>query len=134
MVDQLPQALKFVGYVKAGFPSPASDYMEDDIDLRAYLQPNPTATYVARAVGDSMINANIPNGALLVIDKSLKPQNNSIVIASVNGENTLKHFVKTHKGIFLAPNNPAYKVMEITPEMDFTIWGVVTHVIIKTVK
>ena len=124
-------SVRYGGSVKAGFPSPAADYMEEDIDLRKYLQPNPTSVYLARVRGDSMKNAHIPHDSLVVIDKSLKPRNNSIVIASLEGENIIKHFVKTHSGIFLAPNNPAYKSIRVTGEMDFSIWGVVTHVIIK---
>jgi DNA polymerase V len=122
---------RFIGIVWAGFPSPANDYMEEDIDLKKYLQPNPTSIYLARVKGDSMINAHIPHDSLVVIDKSLRPKNNSIVIASLNGENVIKHFIKTHSGIFLAPDNPAYKSTRITPEMDFSIWGIVTHVIIN---
>jgi DNA polymerase V len=125
------ETVKFLGYVPAGFPSPASDYMEEDIDLKQYLQPHPTATFLARAVGDSMTNAPIPNNALLVVDKSLKPKNNSIVIASVNGEYTVKHFVKIRTGVFLCPNNPLYKPLKITEDMDFSIWGVVTYAIIS---
>jgi DNA polymerase V len=105
--------------------------MEEDIDLRKYLQPNPTSIYLARVKGDSMVNAHIPDDSLVVIDKSLKPKNNSIVVASLDGEHVIKHFIKTHAGIFLAPDNPAYKPLHITPEMDFSIWGVVTHVIIN---
>jgi DNA polymerase V len=126
--------IPFAGKVKAGFPSPAADYREEDIDLRKYLQPNPTSIYLARVKGDSMINAHIPDDSLVVIDKSLKPKNNSIVIASLEGENVIKHFIKTHSGIFLAPDNPAYKPVRITPDMDFSIWGVVTHVIINVQK
>jgi DNA polymerase V len=125
---------RYLGLVSAGFPSPAADYFENDIDLKQYLQANPTATYLARACGESMVNSHIPDNSLLVINKSLKPKNNSIVVASVNGENVVKHFVKTHSGIFLAPNNPAYRPLKITDDMDFSIWGVVTHVIIDVQK
>lgn len=130
MIPTIP----FSGVIKAGFPSPAADYMEEDIDLKKYLQPNPTSIYLARVKGDSMINANIPNDSLVVIDKSLKPRNNSIIIASLEGENIIKHFIKTHAGIFLAPDNPAYKPIRITADMDFSVWGVVTHVIIDVQK
>jgi DNA polymerase V len=122
---------RFIGLVSAGFPSPASDYMEEDIDLKKFLQPNPTATYLARVKGDSMVNAHIPDNAIVVIDKSIKPRNNSVIVASLNGENVIKHFVKTHAGLFLSPNNSAYKPIRITDEMDFSVWGVVTHVIVS---
>ena len=125
------EKIRFIGLVSAGFPSPASDYMEEDIDLKAFLQPNPTATYLARVKGDSMVNAHIPDNAIVVIDKSIKPRNNSVIVASLNGENVIKHFVKTHAGLFLSPNNSAYKPIRITDEMDFSVWGVVTHVIVS---
>jgi DNA polymerase V len=124
----------FIGVVSAGFPSPASDYMEEDIDLRKYLQSNPTAVYLARVKGDSMINTHIPNDSIVVIDKSIKPKNNSVVVASLNGENVIKHFVKTHSGIFLSPSNSAYQPIKITDDMDFAVWGVVTHVIVKLIS
>jgi DNA polymerase V len=124
----------FIGNVHAGFPSPAADYAEEDIDLKKYLQPNTTSIYLARVKGDSMMNAHIPDNAIVVIDKSLKPRNNSIVVATLDGEKIIKHFVKTHAGLFLAPSNSNYKPIKILPEMDFAIWGVVTHVIVKLVK
>jgi DNA polymerase V len=126
--------IPFMGIVRAGFPSPASDYMEEDIDLKRYLQPNPTSVYLARVKGDSMVNSHIPDESLVVIDKSLKPENNSIIIASLDGENIIKHFVKTHSGVFLASNNPSHKPIRITEDNDFSVWGVVTHVIIKVQK
>ena len=125
---------KFLGYVSAGFPFPAADYMESDIELKECLRANPVATYFARACGESMINSHIPDNALLVINKSLKPKNNSIVVASVNGENVVKHYIKTHSGVFLAPNNPSFRPIKITDDMDFSIWGVVTHIIIDVQK
>jgi DNA polymerase V len=124
----------FVGTVFAGFPSPATDYIEEDIDLRTYLQPNTTSIYLARVQGDSMINSNVPDNSIVVIDKSLKPKNNSVVVATINGEKVIKHFVKTSRGLFLSPSNPAYKPIPITDEMDFAIWGVVTHVIVSLKK
>lgn len=125
---------QFIGTVKAGFESPAKDYMEKDIDLQAYLQPNPTATYFARVEGDSMINSHIPDKSIVVIDKSLKVWNNCVVIATLDGERIIKHFVKTSRGTFLSPANPLYKPLQLTPEMEFSIWGVVTHVIIPLKK
>ena len=124
----------YIGCVHAGFPSPAGDYIEEDIDLKKYLQPNTTSIYLARVKGDSMVNAHIPDNAIIVIDKSLKPINNSVVVATVDGEKIIKHFVKTHAGLFLSPNNPAYQPIKITDTTDFAIWGVVTHVIVKLVK
>ncbi|MET0461635.1 MAG: translesion error-prone DNA polymerase V autoproteolytic subunit [Chitinophagaceae bacterium] len=122
---------QFIGLVCAGFPSPASDYAEEDIDLRKYLQPNATSIYLARVKGDSMINAHIPNDSIVVIDKSIKAKSNAVVVATLNGERLIKTFVKTHAGTFLAPSNPAYVPIKVDEDMDFSIWGVVTHVIVK---
>lgn len=124
----------FIGCVFAGFPSPAADYKEEDIDIRQIVQPNPTSIYFARVKGDSMINAHIPDNSIVVIDKSKVLRNHSIVIATVNGERLLKRFVKTNVGTFLSPSNNNYKPIPITPDMDFSIWGVVTHVIIDLAK
>src|SRR5689334_1690703 len=123
----------FFGYVQAGFPSPASDYMENNVDLRDALNIKPSTFYM-RAANDSMIGANIPPDAILVIDKALTPKNHSIVIAALNGEFTVKYFVKDIKGCMLVPDNPKYKPIRITEEMQFQVWGVVTAVIIQTAK
>jgi DNA polymerase V len=127
------QTIKFLGHVQAGFPSPAGDYAEDDIDLAKLLKPKPSM-FCFRAVNDSMIGANIPPDAILVVDKALKPNNNSIIIAVVNGEFTVKYLVKDFKGYQLMPANPKYKTIRIEEGMDFTVWGVVTAIIIQTVK
>lgn len=126
--------LPFLGYVPAGFPSPASDYMEEGIDLNKELIRRPSSTYFFRATGDSMIQANIPPEAILVVDRSLKPKNNAIVLAVVNGEFTVKHLVKDIRGFLLVPANPSFKPIRITEDMEFTVWGVVTCVIIQTEK
>src|SRR5215211_5228545 len=123
--------IKFLGTVPAGFPSPASDYMEEDIDFNTYLRPRPNSTFVVRVSGDSMINAHIPPGCLVVVDRSITPKNNAIVIATVNGENTIKYFIKNIHGCLLVPANKKYKPIVVTGEMDFSIWGTVTHVIIN---
>lgn len=81
-----------------------------------------------------MINSYIPDNAIVVIDKSLKPTNNSVVVATLNGEKFIKHFVKTSRGLFLSPANPIYKPILIEDGMDFGIWGVVTHVIVSLKK
>lgn len=125
--------LKFLGFVHAGFPSPASDYSEEDINLEKILKPK-SSMFVFRAVNDSMIDSNIPPNAILVVDKALKPANNSIVIAVLDGEFTVKHLVKDFKGYTLVPANPKYKPIRITEGMDFSVWGVVTAIIIQTVK
>lgn len=118
--------------VQAGFPSPAADYIEEDIDLAKYLVPKPLATYLVRVVGNSMIDAHIPPDALLVVDKSITPKNNQIVVACIDGEFTVKRFIKNSSGIRLMPENKAYKPIPITEEMDFKIWGVVNRIIIDS--
>lgn len=119
----------FLNTVKAGFPSPADDYIESKIDFNDYLIKHPAATFCVRVSGDSMINASINNGDILIVDRSITPSSNKIIVAIVNGEFTIKRFVKLYGRLFLLPDNPAYKPIEILPEIDFEIWGVVTHVI-----
>lgn len=123
--------IPFAGYVAAGFPSPASDYTEENIDLAKELVPRPLSTFCFRAVNDSMIEAHIPPGAILVVDKSITPRNHAIVIASVNGEFLVKYFVRNREGIRLLPANKKYKPIPIGEGCDFAVWGVVTYIIIK---
>lgn len=123
--------LAFGGYVAAGFPSPASDYTEENIDLARELVPRPLSTFYFRAINDSMIDAHIPPGAILVVDKSLRPKNYSVVIASVNGEFVVKYFVQDREGLRLLPANKKYQPIQIGEGCDFAVWGVVTAVIIK---
>lgn len=126
--------IRFLGYVQAGFPSPASDYMEESLDLNKELIRRPSSTYFFRAQNDSMINANIPPNAILIVDKAVKPKNNSIVIAVLNGEFTVKFLVQNQEGCMLIPANEKYKPIKISEGMDFTVWGVVTAIIIQTIK
>ena len=113
----------------AGFPSPADEYLEKTLDLNEYLVDKPAATFFVRAAGDSMIGAGIQPGDLLVVDRAKEPKNNSVVVALVNGEFTVKRFSKKGIKISLKAENPAFKPLEITSDMDFEVWGVVTHVI-----
>src|SRR4051812_48675415 len=85
--------------VSAGFPSPAADHMEEEIDLNTYLRPRPSATFIVRVKGDSMDGAHIPDGSLVIVDRSIKPSNNMIVLAVLNGELVLKRFIKNSSGI-----------------------------------
>ena len=119
----------FLNPVTAGFPSPASDYVDKSIDLNEILIKNKVATFLVRALGDSMIEAGIFSGDILIIDKSITPANKNIVVAILNGEFTVKRFVKDRNRIFLQPENKKYKNIEISDEDDFKIWGVVTFVI-----
>jgi DNA polymerase V len=116
--------------VSAGFPSPAMDYLEPDLDFNQLLKRNPNATFCMRVQGESMVDAFIPNGSMVVIDRSVKPLNNSIVVATVDGERMIKHLVRTRDGIFLLPANDKYRSIRIEEAMDFSVWGTVTHVLI----
>lgn len=119
----------FLNPVTAGFPSPASDYVDKSIDLNEILIKNKVATFLVRALGDSMINAGIFSGDILIVDKSLTPGHKNIVVAILNGEFTVKRFIKENEKIILRPENNKYKDIEILPEDDFKIWGVVSFVI-----
>lgn len=125
-----PIMAQYAQSVSAGFPSPAADYMEEEINFNTYLMPRPNATFVMRVQGDSMIDANIPNNSLIVVDRSIKPSNNMIVVAVLDGEITVKRFIKNSSGVRLMPANDKYKPIPITEEMDFRVWGTVTKIII----
>lgn len=116
-------------HVPAGFPSPADDYIEQTLDLNEFLIRHPAATFFVRVRGHSMINAGIFNNDLLVVDRSLEPCDGRVVLAVVNGEFTVKRLQKNKQGTFLHPENPVFSSIEIKPDMDFEIWGVVAHVI-----
>ncbi|SKD10088.1 DNA polymerase V [Chitinophaga ginsengisegetis] len=117
--------------IPAGFPSPAQDYSEEEIDLSKILQPNPTTTFIIRVKGNSMEQANMPDGCLVVVDRSLKAQSGSIVVAILDGEFTIKRLVKAGRNWVLHPENPFYKPIVITEDADFQVWGVVTNIVIS---
>ena len=114
----------------AGFPSPATDYIEEDVDLNIHLIKNVPATFIIRVQGKSMTDVGIYDGDLLVVDKSLKPKNFSTVVANVHDELVVKNFVKTKDEQFLTSGskNIEDKII-INNESDIFIWGVVTYVI-----
>lgn len=117
--------------VQAGFPSPADDYVEKSLDLNEYLISHPAATYFFRVSGDTMRGAGIYNDDILVVDRSLKAKNNSIIIAVINGELMVKR-LKIEEGIYrLVSENPTCSEIVITEEMGLTVWGVATSVIHK---
>ena len=114
----------------AGFPSPATDYIEEDIDLNIHLIKNVPATFVIRVQGKSMTDVGIYDGDLLVVDKSLKPKNFSTVVANVHDELVVKNFVKTKDEQFLTSGSKKIEdKIIINNESDIFIWGVVTYVI-----
>lgn len=118
--------------VRTGFPSPALDYAEERIDLTKALVKNPLSTFIIECSGDSMINAFIPQKALLIVDRSLRPVNGDIVLAAVNGEFTVKYLKKNDFRCWLVAANRHYPDLEITHEMNAIIWGVVTYIITDT--
>jgi len=112
--------------VPAGFPSPAEDYIEDTLDLHKYVVRNSASTFFLRASGDSMIGAGIHDGDILVVDRSLSPVSGKVVIASIDGELTVKRLRKRGGRLFLLPENLQYEPMDITDHENTVIWGVVT--------
>ena len=117
--------------IHAGFPSPATDYMTQAIDLNRELVRHPAATFYGRVVGDSMIDAGVEEGDILVIDKSLDAQDGDMAVCFVDGEFTLKYLKFRNQCLFLVPANENYPEIEITEGVDFRMWGVVTYVIKK---
>lgn len=117
--------------VSAGFPSPSTDYLEGKLDLNEHIIKNPPATFFVRVSGDSMTGAGIYPDSILVVDRSEEPKSGKIIIAVINGELTVKRLHKGRDGVQLLPENPNYLPIDITPEMEFSIWGVVTYVIHK---
>lgn len=125
-----PKKISFIDTgIKAGFPSPAADFEEERISLDQFLIKNPEATFFAKASGDSMINAGINNGDLLVIDRSLEAQNNTIAVCYIDGEFTVKRIKIEKEKIYLQPENKDYKPIEVTKENELIIWGVITYVV-----
>ena len=117
--------------VPAGFPSPAEDFMDLDLNLQEYLVQHPSATFCVRVTGDSTQNAGICSGDVMVVDRALEPQNNTIVLAILDGEFTVKRIQKKGQELYLKPENSKFKPIQITEEMNFQVWGVVTHIIHK---
>tara|TARA_B100000686_G_C16608683_1_gene872594 strand:- start:23 stop:466 length:444 start_codon:yes stop_codon:yes gene_type:complete len=124
----------FLDKISAGFPSPATDYMENKLDLNEYLIKHPAATFIVKANGSSMINADIYSGDLLIVDRSLTPRNNNIVIASIFGDLAVKKIKRKGKSFFLVSANEDYPNIEVKEEMECFIWGVVTYIIHETIS
>ena len=114
----------------AGFPSPATDYIEEDVDLNIHLIKNVPATFIIRVQGKSMMDVGIYDGDLLVVDKSLKPKNFSTVVANVHDELVVKNFVKEKEKLFLTSGSKKIEdKIIINNDSEIFIWGVVTYVI-----
>lgn len=117
----------------AGFPIPLdNDERSQDIDLLRMLCPNPEASYLIRVEGNSMIDAGITSGDIVIVDKSNRnPDEKQVAVCELNGEYTLKHFVRRGGEGWLVPANPDYPELRVTPDDDFSIWGTVTYIIHK---
>jgi DNA polymerase V len=117
--------------VSAGFPSPATDFMETNIDLNKELSENPLATFYIKVKGNSMIDAGINDKDVLVVDRSLEPRNKAIAICFIDGEFTVKRIQLEKDCLYLMPENLNYSPIKVTEENQLIIWGIVTYVIKK---
>lgn len=117
--------------ISAGFPSPADDFKEIRISLDKELVKNKESTFYARVSGDSMIEAGLDDGDLIVIDRSLNPENGKIAVCFIDGEFTVKRIKKEENKLFLRPQNKKYKPIEIKEGNQLIIWGIVEYVIKK---
>jgi len=117
--------------IKAGFPSPAADFDEVRISLDQIVVKNKSATFYAKASGNSMIGAGIADGDVLVIDRSLEPADNKIAVCYIDGDFTVKRIKIEKNSICLVPENKAFEPITITEENELIIWGIVTYVLKK---
>lgn len=119
----------FTSNVAAGFPSTADNFSEEGLDLNKLLINHRSATYFVKVQGRSMEDANIFEGDILIVDKSITPTNKAIIIASINGEFTVKRLIKSNEKLYLEPANKSFSKIEISPLSNFELWGVVTYII-----
>jgi DNA polymerase V len=118
--------------VAAGFPSPAQDYQDGVIDLNRELVPHPRSTFCVIVDGDSMQDAQLQDGDVLIVDKSIEAYDGCIAVCLLDGDFTVKHFHKVDGRVVLQPANRRYPPIAVEPEQDFAVWGVVCYVIHKT--
>lgn len=121
----------YLATVPAGFPSPAEDYIDRKLDLNEHLVRHPAATFFVRVDGDSMRDAGVASGDILVVDRAVEARDGRIVIAALDGELTVKRLGRRNGRPLLVPENPDYAPVEVAPEASFEIWGVVTYIIHK---
>jgi DNA polymerase V len=117
--------------IKAGFPSPAADFDGTRVSIDQIVVKNALATFYAKANGNSMTGAGIDDGDILVIDKSIEPQDGKIAVCFIDGEFTVKRIKVQENSLLLLPENKLFEPIEITQENDFIIWGIVTFVVKK---
>jgi len=126
--------LLFAPSIRAGFPSPAEDYLSDSLDFNRDLIKHPEATFYGQVEGDSMINAGICDGDIAVIDRSLEAEHGDVVVGYIDKEFTVKYLDLTHKKdgwIELRPANDSFKPIRIDEDSNFRVWGVVIYTIKK---
>jgi DNA polymerase V len=129
----VPAEGELLGDVKAGFPSPAEDIREK-LDLIKLLVRHKASTFFFRVSGVSMVDADMDEGDIIIVDRAVQPYNNCKAVCFIDGEYTVKRIEITENGARLMPaneNNPIYQPIEISPENNFMVWGVVTYVIKK---
>jgi DNA polymerase V len=121
----------FESSIAAGFPSPADDYMDIKLDLNEHLIKHPSATFFARVKGNSMEEAGIYEGDMLIVDRALEPKENDVVVCVLDGEFTVKRIMIRKGQLYLQPANKHYQPIAVSEENSFRIWGVVAYVIHK---
>jgi len=121
----------YLSTVQAGFPSPAEDYIDKKLDLNEQLVRHPAATFFVRVDGDSMRDAGVTSGDILVVDRAVEPRDGHIVIAALDGELTVKRLRRKNGQVLLVPENSDYAPVTVGPEASFEVWGVVTYIIHK---
>jgi DNA polymerase V len=137
MLDKITDYIETKGYqlplfstkISAGFPSPADDYIEMQLDLNTHLIKNPASTFLLRVSGESMKDVGIFPNDILIVDRSIKPTDGKIVIAAIDGELTVKRLKKNNDALYLLPENKAFAPIVIKDSQELLIWGVVTNVI-----
>lgn len=115
--------------IKAGFPSPAADFEGKRISLDRELIKNEIATFFARVDGDSMLDAGLSDGDLLVVDRSLQPEDGKIAVCMLDGEFTVKRLRVIKDAVYLVPENKAFKEIKVEEDQELVIWGIVTYVV-----
>lgn len=129
--EKTPGLKFFESRIQAGFPSPAQGEYADTIDLNRALITNPAATFCARVIGNSMVDAGINEGDLLIIDRSLTPNDGNIAVCFIDGDFTVKRLSVRDDGIYLTPANADFPELRVEEDSSFQVWGVVSHIIKK---
>lgn len=125
----LARVQSYEGTITAGFPSPAADYVQRELDLNEFLVQHKASTFMALVEGSSMVDANIHDGDIVIIDRAIEPISKSLVAAVLDGGFLIKRYLKQGGSIILKSENSAYPSITVSEDMDFEIWGVVTYII-----